>query len=117
MIKKTILTLAIVFSVAVSAQKINPTFEKVGEMVKATYFHDNGEVAQTGYMLGNKLHGQWFMYDTKGKKIVSGKYENGKRAGKWFFWKGDILKEVDFQENRIAHVKDWNNAQIVSVDK
>ncbi len=115
--KKAILMLAVLFSVAMSAQDIKPTFEKVGKMIKATYFHDNGEIAQTGYMLNNKLHGQWFMYNTEGKKIVSGKYENGIRAGKWFFWKGDILKEVDFQDNKIAYVKDWNNSQVVSVDK
>ncbi|GMN10255.1 hypothetical protein MTsPCn9_13300 [Croceitalea sp. MTPC9] len=115
--KKTILILAVLFSAAISAQDIKPTFEKEGKIVKATYFHDNGEIAQTGHILNDKLHGQWFMYDTNGKKIASGKYVNGKREGKWFFWKGDILKEVDFEDNRIAYVKDWNNSQVVSVDK
>lgn len=115
--KKTILLLALICAVQSYAQDIKPTFEKDGKMIKATYFHDNGEIAQTGYLLEGKLHGQWFMYNDEGKKIVSGKYVNGERTGKWFFWKGDILKEVDFQENSIASVKDWNNSQIVSVDK
>ncbi len=115
--KQAILILAIVFSAQIYAQDIKPTFEKEGKMVKATYFHDNGEVAQTGFLLDGKLHGQWFMYNVEGKKIVSGRYENGVRSGKWFFWKNDILKEVDFQDNKIAYVKDWNNAQVVSVDK
>jgi len=115
--KKAILLIALVFSANTFAQDIKPTFEKVGKMVKATYFHENGETAQTGYLLNGKLHGQWFMYNVEGKKIVSGKYENGKRSGKWFFWKNDILKEVDFEENKIAYVKDWNNSQVVSIDK
>lgn len=115
--KKAIVLIAIIFSVQTYAQDIKPTFEKEGKMVKATYFHENGEIAQTGFLLNGKLQGQWSMYNTAGKKIVSGKYNNGKRSGKWFFWKGDILKEVDFQDNRIAYVKEWNTSQVVSADK
>jgi antitoxin component YwqK of YwqJK toxin-antitoxin module len=117
MMKKAILLLAVVFSIHTYAQDIKPTFEKDGKMIKATYFHDNGEIAQTGHLLDGKLHGEWFMYDVEGKKIVYGKYVNGERAGKWFFWKNDVLKEVDFQDNKIAAVKDWNDSQIVSLDK
>ena len=115
--KKAILLIALVFSAYTYAQDIKPTFEKVGKMVKATYFYENGEIAQTGYLLNGKLHGQWYMYATDGKKIVSGKYENGMRSGKWLFWKDDILKEVDFEDNKIALVKDWNNAEVVSVNR
>ena len=85
-------------------------------MVQATYFHDNGNIAQTGFLLKGKLHGQWLMYNTAGKKIASGKYVEGKKAGKWFFWEGEILKEVDYADNRIVNVKKWNKSEIVSVD-
>ncbi|TMU54862.1 toxin-antitoxin system YwqK family antitoxin [Flagellimonas algicola] len=114
--KKAIFFLAVMFSVGMYSQNIEPTMEKVGDMVKATYFHENGEIAQTGYFLNEKLHGQWFMYNLEGKKIASGKYVDGKKSGKWFFWKDEILKEVDFVENRIVHVKNWNQSEIVSVD-
>ncbi len=113
--KKVLLILAVMFSVGMYAQNTKPTLEKVGKMVKATYFHENGEIAQTGYLLKGKLHGQWFMYDVKGKKIASGKYVDGKREGKWFFWEGEILREVDFENNRIASVKNWNQSEVVSV--
>ena len=115
--KRSIILLAILFSVCTYAQNIKPTFEKEGKMVKATYFHENGEIAQTGYLLEGKLHGQWYMYSAEGKKLATGKYLNGQRAGKWFFWKDDILKEVDFEDNRIAYVKNWNQSEIVSVNK
>ncbi len=115
--KRGIILLAILFSVCSYAQDIKPTFEKEGKMVKATYFHDNGEIAQTGYLMDGKLHGQWYMYSLEGKKLATGKYTNGKRAGKWFFWKDDILKEVDFEDNRVAYVKNWNQAEVVSVNK
>ena len=104
------------FSVCMYAQDTQPTLEKVGKMVKATYFHENGNIAQTGYLMKGKLHGQWFMYTDNGKKIASGKYNEGKRAGKWFFWEGEILKEVDYVDNRIVSVKNWNGSEIVSVD-
>ncbi|MBO0320786.1 nicotinic acid mononucleotide adenyltransferase [Muricauda sp. CAU 1633] len=114
--KKAIFFLAVMFSVCMYPQGTEPTLEKVGKMVKATYFHENGEIAQTGYLMKGKLHGEWLMYDVNGKKLASGTYENGTRVGKWFFWEGDILREVDFTDNRIVNVKNWNQSEVVSVD-
>lgn len=114
--KKAVLLLAMMFSVYMFSQDNKPTFEQVGKMVQATYFHDNGEIAQTGYLLKGKLHGQWFMYDVEGKKIASGKYIDGRRQGKWFFWEGEVLKEVDFKNNKIVAVKNWNQSEAVSVN-
>lgn len=114
--KKAVFFLAVMFSIGMYSQDIEPTMEKVGDMVKATYFHENGEIAQTGYFLNDKLHGQWLMYDTNGKKVAAGKYVEGKKSGKWFFWEGQILKEVDFMDSRIVNVKKWNQSEIVSVD-
>lgn len=115
--KRVILLLAAIFTISAYAQTKEPSYEKVGEMVKATYFHDNGEVAQTGFYVDGKLHGQWRMYDENGKKIATGKYDMGKRSGKWFFWEGEILKEVDFTDNKITNVVKWNNAEAVVVNK
>ena len=115
--KKAIFILAVMFSVCMYSQGTEPTLEKVGKMVKATYFHENGEIAQTGYLLKGKLHGEWLMFDTNGKKLASGSYENGKKVGKWLFWKGDVLKEVDFADNRIVNVKNWNQSEVVSVER
>ncbi|TAI47374.1 toxin-antitoxin system YwqK family antitoxin [Flagellimonas allohymeniacidonis] len=114
--KKAVFFLAMVFSVYMYSQGTEPTLEKVGKMVKATYFHENGNIAQVGYMLKGKLHGQWFMYNQDGRKIASGKYDEGKKSGKWFFWEKEVLKEVDYADNRIVNVKNWNNSEIVSVD-
>ncbi len=114
--KKATLLLAMIFSVCLYPQDTEPKLEKVGKMVKATYFHENGSIAQTGYMMKGKLHGQWFMYAENGKKLASGKYDEGRRTGKWFFWEGEILKEVDYADNRIVGVKNWNRSEIVSVD-
>jgi len=96
--------LALFLTVAVSAQDIKPTFTKEGDKVIATYFHDNGEIAQTGEFLKGKLHGEWSMFNNEGDKIASGAYLNGKKTGKWFFWKGEELKEVDFEDSRIVNI-------------
>lgn len=112
--KKAVLLFAMMLAVVAYAQDIEPKVENVGKMKKVTYFHDNGEIAQTGHVMKGKLHGQWLMYDLNGKKIASGKYVNGLREGKWMFWKGQELSEVDFVDNKIVAVKKWNNAEIVS---
>ncbi len=114
--KLVTILLALTFSLGMSAQDNKPTFEKKGDLTKATYFHDNGEIAQTGYFLEGKLHGQWKMFDETGKKIAKGNYEMGKRTGKWFFWEGEVLKEVDFTDNRIASVVESKNAKPVVIN-
>ncbi len=98
------------------AQKKEPTFEREGDMVKATYFHDNGLVAQSGYMIDGKLHGDWVMFDAKGEKIAEGSYTNGKRQGTWYFWENGMVKEVDFVDSKITAVKDWNPSEGVTVN-
>ncbi len=115
--KKAMLLLAIIFSATIYAQDVEPKYEKVGKMVQATFYHDNGQIAQTGFYMDGKLHGQWRMYNVEGKKTATGKYELGKRTGKWFFWEGEVLKEVDFTDNRITNVIQWNNAEAVAVNK
>lgn len=112
--KNAVLIFAILMSFGMKAQEIKPTMEKVGKMVKATYYHDNGEIAQTGHIMKGKLEGQWFMFDAEGNKLASGKYDQGVRQGKWMFWEGQELSEVDFVDNKIVSVKKWNNAQIVA---
>ncbi len=111
--KSIIFSLAVLFSVSLAAQSVAPKFEKEGDNIKGTYFHENGQVAQTGYFVDGKLDGIWKMYDEDGQKIAMGEYTLGKKTGKWFFWEGKIVKEVDFDENKIANVVEKNNAKSV----
>ena len=115
--KQLILFMALMVSVGVFSQRPEPAFEREGDMLKATYFHDNGEVAQKGYFLNGKLHGEWVMFDQQGTKIATGTYDQGKKTGKWFFWKSDILNEVDYAANRIVHAKAWSRTGLVTAHK
>ena len=101
----------------VFGQENKPVFEQEGEFVKATYFHANGNIAQTGFYLDGKLHGEWKMYDEEGKKIAMGQYDLGKKSGKWFFWEGEDLREVDYTDNKIASVIKWTDGESVVLNK
>lgn len=85
-------------------------------LIEVTYFYDNGVVSQTGYYtLEGKLQGEWLSFDTEGKKNISANYDNGKKVGKWFYWNGKTLKEVDYTSNAIVSVIEWKKDDKTSV--
>lgn len=74
-------------------------------LIEATYYHDNGVISQRGtFNLDRKLHGQWISYDEEGQKVALGTYINGIKTGKWLFWEGDKLTEVEYKNNLIASI-------------
>ena len=115
---KAVTTLIVcLFATLIYAQEVEPIFQQQGDMVKATYFHDNGVVAQTGFYLDGKPEGEWKMFDNKGNKIAMGQYVSGKKTGKWFFWEGEGLREVDYNDNKIASVIKWTDGESVVLNK
>ncbi len=110
---KNVVMMAMMFcSVVLMAQNDKPTFEKEGEKIKGTFFHDNGTVRQAGYYdVEGKLHGEWISYNENGEKIAMGQYVNGEKSGKWFFWNDKNLTEVDYTSNRITGVTNWENSK------
>ena len=92
------------------AQEQKPTIEKKGDLYEATYYHTNGEVAQHGFFnTEGKLQGTWKSYDFNGNKVAIGNYNNGKKVGKWLFWAGDQLTEVDYKNHKMINVHQWSN--------
>ncbi|MDY8134966.1 nicotinic acid mononucleotide adenyltransferase [Aquimarina sp. 2201CG5-10] len=114
--KKTLVAIAIIFSATMMAQDVKPTFQKEGNLVKGTFFHDNGKIRQQGFYKDGKLHGEWKSYDTTGKKIAMGQYNSGVKTGKWFFWNNGKLSEVNYADNTIASVTTWSNKDNVVVN-
>lgn len=110
--KKSIIIIALLFSVIVVAQKIAPKHEVAGNLVKSTYFFDNGKISQTGFYKTGKVHGLWTSFDVNGNKTAMGNFENGAKIGKWFFWTNKNLSEVDFADSRIANIKTWTQDAI-----
>ena len=86
-----------------------PVFEKQGDLIKGTFYYEDGSVRQEGTYKKGKLHGEWVSYDQSGEKTAIANYKNGKKDGKWFFWTEDKLTEVDYQNSVIASVNSWKN--------
>lgn len=114
--KKYIIIAALLISGMIFAQNTKPKLEVVGNLVKATYFHENGNIQQQGFFKDGKLQGEWTSYDISGNKTAIGVYDKGEKAGKWFFWNNAVLSEVDYSNNQIASVKNWKQDPLVSVE-
>jgi antitoxin component YwqK of YwqJK toxin-antitoxin module len=110
--KKFIIITLILVSGTIFSQSNQPKLEAVNNMVKATYFHENGQVMQEGFFKNGKLQGEWTSYDTNGSKMAVANYDQGKKVGKWFHWNSSSLNEVDYSNNRIAAVKNWKREAI-----
>lgn len=106
--KKFILFFAFLITVvSFGQQKRDLKLNKDTNLIEVVYYHDNDVVSQTGtYTTDGKLQGEWLSFDTAGKKIVSGNYENGKKVGKWFYYTNETIKEVDYSNNAIASLKE-----------
>lgn len=107
-----ILILALVFGFVFSygqTTKVERTTSP--QMMKLTQFHDNGEIAQQGHIHRNKLDGVWESFDEAGNKTAVGNYENGVKAGTWFFWTDEQLIEVEFTNNKVQDVIYWNTSE------
>lgn len=103
-----LIMLSVSFTYAQDKKQVK--LDKKGDLTLATYYHDNGEVQQKGYFnVEGKLQGEWTSYNEDGQKVALGNYENGKKAGKWFFWDGESLKEVDYIDSKIVSVNKWDN--------
>lgn len=116
---RNLVIVLVMLSVAFSyAQNDNePKLEKKGDLTYATYYHDNGEISQTGtFNADGKVHGEWKSYDAEGNKLALGNYEDGKKVGKWFFWQDESLKEVDFIDSKIVSVNQWDSKTKVAIN-
>ena len=103
---KNIAILLFFFIASIShAQEQNPTFEKVKDLVKATYYYEDGTIKEQGFFKDTKLTGTWVSYNKQGKKTMIGHYEAGKKVGKWFAWSPTSLKEISYANNVVVQVK------------
>ena len=80
--KKYMIVGALLLSSVIFAQNIKPRHEIVGELIKSTYYFDNGKIAQEGFYKNGKVHGQWIAYDESGDKKSIGTFNNGTKTGK-----------------------------------
>ena len=109
---RSIITFSIIclLSFTIQAQDNRAEFVEKDGLVYATYYYEDGSIEQEGtFNAEGQLHGLWTRYDVEGNKSSVGQYIDGKKNGKWFFWTGESLKEVDYLNNKIVSVNEWND--------
>ena len=62
-------------------------------------YGDNGNQINEVYIKNNKLHGYWFGYNKEDNTLSFGKYDQGNKVGKWFFWSEGNLTRVNYNNN------------------
>ena len=111
--KKYMIIGALLFSGLIFANH-PPKHEVAGDLVKSTYFHDNGTVSQEGFYKNGKVHGEWVSYDQSGNRTAVASYNEGQKTGSWVFWSKDKLSEVEYSASRVASVKTWKEEVVVN---
>ena len=114
--KKIMILASLSISALTFGQAAKPVLEQEGNLVKATYYYDNGQIQQQGHFKDGKLEGSWVAFDEKGNKKSIGEYSNGEKTGKWFFWSDKSLSEVSYADNAIASVTKWKHDTLVNRD-
>ena len=103
---KKLATILFLFIVSINnAQEINPTYKKAGDMVKATYYFEDGTVKEQGFFKDAKLSGKWISYNRSGEKTMVAYYNNGKKVGKWYAINANSIKEISYVGNAVKSVK------------
>lgn len=112
---KELVVLACLMIFSVAQAQIEPTYEQEGQLVKATYYYEDGKIKEQGFFKNKNLEGTWVTYDKNGNKTAIAHYSNGKKAGKWFLWQIDGLKEIDYENSVIANVQHWKEETKIAI--
>ena len=98
------IVLGLLFSAGVVLGETKGSTKENENLVKATYFYEDGTIAQTGYFINGRPHGKWKLYNTEGKKIGKGKFQEGKKTGKWHYRGNQTLGELGIMDEKTAHL-------------
>lgn len=116
--KKLLIIAALFAGIIATAQEVKPTIEQLSnDVLKVTYYYEDGSVSQIGTFKDNKRHGEWISYNLQGEKTAQAEYTNGEKSGKWFFWNGNQLREVDYNNNAVVAVNTWINENPVATNR
>lgn len=98
------------------AQEQKPTYKAEGDLVKVTYYYEDGSIKTQGFFKDKKLTGEWVRFDKDGNKTQLAYYNSGKKIGKWFVWTKSSLKEINYVDNSIASVNIWKPESNLAVN-
>ncbi|QBA63096.1 toxin-antitoxin system YwqK family antitoxin [Muriicola soli] len=105
-----LLTICAMTSIVYSQKDRELKLNEETNLIEVKEYHDNGLISQEGtFNLEGQLHGEWVSFNDRGEKISKGSYVNGQRTGKWYFWLGNSVKEVEYSKNAIASIDGVKN--------
>ena len=118
-IKNTMIAALMMLSGAVVAQNEvkKPVFEKQGDLIKGTYYYEDGNIRQEGTYKDGELHGKWVSYDEKGEKTAFAEYNDGEKVGTWLFWEGNKIKQVEYKSNQIVSVDNISSTSSLAINE
>lgn len=114
--KKLVTIIILAITTIGFAQNNKPTYEAKGDLVKATYYFEDGTIKTQGFFKDKKLTGEWVNFDKAGNKLQIAYYDNGQKVGKWFVWTKESLKEINYERNTIASVNVWKPESKVALN-
>ncbi len=117
LMKKILTLIALCIATIGYSQDKETTYTIEGDLVKATYYYEDGSISTEGYFKDKKLTGQWTRFDKEGNKTQIAKYKDGKKVGKWFVWNQEVLKEISYDNNAIVSVNLWKHESRLASNK
>ncbi|MFK7049536.1 hypothetical protein FLACOL_00650 [Flavobacterium columnare] len=103
--KNLVLIVTFLFTVTSFAQLIEPKYEIQNDLIKTTYYYDNGKIRQEGFYKEGKVHGKWISYTREGNESAIGQYELGKKVGTWIFKENGTIAQVNYNDNQLISFK------------
>ena len=110
--KTTALLLALLINASVIAQGSTPSYVKVtSNKVKVTWYHDNGNVKESGYFVNNSKDGVWETFTENGIKTSEANYSNGMKDGNWTIWneEGNLTYHIVYEDGKRVLATQWDD--------
>jgi antitoxin component YwqK of YwqJK toxin-antitoxin module len=113
------LTIALLIGMWLSAQTVNVTYHKNGNVKTTVYesgdhiervtYFKNGRIKEVASFLNDKPHGKWQVYDKKERLISEGDYMNGKKTGVWLIYNVTNKKvyQVTYRNDVKIDSREW----------
>lgn len=110
--KNIVLILVLLFSSVSFSQNIKK--EKIEDLIKVTYYNEDGTIHQEGTFKNNKLHGKWVMYDSNQDVKTLAFYDKGEKHGLWII-KDEIenkITEILYVENELIFASTYSKSKV-----
>lgn len=114
-------TLALILALTISGglfAQSKPTYTQINSnTVKVTWYHDNGNIRETGFFTNDKKDGIWISFDENGKKLSEASFNKGEKDGNWTFWneQGAVTFHMVYDNGKRLLATQWDeNGKLIA---